>query len=100
MVTPAASGRPALTEFLKIAMVSTPVSVAAPKSADAPHETALLFPLASMTDVTVEPSGILCRKTARKTIQPNQLETRNADAMAMPSKKVWMISPRSTDQLR
>ena len=37
-----------------------------------------LRPPASITDETVKPSGILCRKIARKTIQPSQLETMKA----------------------
>ena len=52
-----------------------------------------------MIDVTVKPSGILCRKTARKMIQPSQLETRKPEAIAIPSKKVWIMSPMSTDKL-
>ena len=56
-----------------------------------------LRPLASMTELTVKPSGILCRKIARKISHPSQFDTRNPDAMAMPSKNVWMISPSSTE---
>ena len=55
-----------------------------------------LRPLASMTDDTVKPSGTLCRKMARKTIHPSQLETRKPDAIAMPSKNEWITRPSST----
>jgi len=41
-----------------------------------------------MTEVMVNPSGILCRKIARKMIQPSQLETRKPAVIAMPSKNV------------
>ena len=64
---------------------------------DANHDLPLLSPLASITEVTVKPSGILCRNTARKMTQPSQLEIRKPDVMAMPSKNVWIIRPTSTD---
>jgi len=62
--------------------------IATPSSTDAPQATRRLWPLASMTEATVNPSGILCRKMARKMIHPSQLETRKPEAMAMPSKNV------------
>jgi hypothetical protein len=69
-------------------MVSTPASVAAPNTIEEPQAMLRLRPLASMIEATVKPSGILCRKTARKMIQPSQLETMKPEAMAIPSKKV------------
>ena len=47
-----------------------------------------LRPLASITELTVNPSGILCRKIARKISHPSQFETRKPEAIAMPSKNV------------
>ena len=58
----------------------TPPRVAAPKSAEAPHAYRRLRPLASITEATVNPSGILWRKTARKMIHPSQFETRKPDS--------------------
>ena len=81
-------------------MVSTPARVDAPSSIDAPQAMPRLRPLASMTDAMVNPSGILCRKMARKMTHPSQLETMKPEAIAMPSKKVWMISPMSTEYPR
>ena len=83
-----------------MAMVSTPASVASPNSTEANHDRFLLKPLASITEVTVKPSGILCRKTARKMTQPSHGEMRKPAVMAMPSKKVWIIKPKSTDTRR
>ena len=62
----------------------TPASVAAPSSAAA--RTALCFPLplASTTEATVNPSGSLWRKTARKITAPSQGDEeprRNRDAV-------------------
>ena len=71
-----------------------------PSITEANHERCLLNPLASITEVTVKPSGILCRKTARKMIQPNHGEIRKPAVMAMPSKKVWIINPNRTDTRR
>jgi len=88
MVTPADRGKPKLTSRRKIAIVITPATVAAPSSMDAPQANARLRPLASITDEMVNPSGILCRKTATKMIQPSAWETRNPEAIAMPSKNV------------
>src|SRR5947199_231454 len=47
-------------------------------------------------DAAVNPSGTLCKNTARKITQPSQLETRKPEAMAIPSKNVWMASPSRT----
>ena len=66
----------------------TPATVAAPSATEAPHENARLRPLASITDDTVNPYGILCRKTAIKIIHPSAGETRNPEAIAIPSKNV------------
>ena len=44
--------------------------------------------LASITEATVKPSGILWRKMARKITQPSQLDTMKPEAMAIPSKNV------------
>ena len=54
---------------------------------DAPQAVPRLRPLASMTELTVKPSGILCRKIAKKMSHPSQFDTRNPDAIAIPSKK-------------
>ena len=61
-----------------MAMVSTPASVASPSMTDANHDRRLLSPLASITEVTVKPSGILCRKTARKMTHPSQIGNEEA----------------------
>src|SRR5438067_13034979 len=55
------------------------------------------LPAANITEATAKPSGILCINTARKISQPSLPETRNPEAMAMPSKKVWIISPSTTE---
>ena len=81
-------------------MVSTPARVDAPNSIDAPQAMRRLCPLASMTDAIVNPSGILCRKMATKMTHPSQFETMNPEAIAMPSKKVWMTNPMSTEYPR
>src|SRR2546426_4904065 len=86
MVTPADNGNPKLTSCRSSAMASTPASVAAPSRIEAPQAIPRLWPLASMTEATVNPSGILWRKTARKMTHPSQLETIKPDAMAIPSK--------------
>src|ERR1039457_4010721 len=88
IVTPADSGRPKLTSWRKTAIVITPATVAMPSATDDPQANPRLRPLASITDETVNPSGILCRKTATKIIQPSAGETRNPDAIAIPSKNV------------
>src|SRR6516225_7231365 len=64
-------------------MVNTPASVARPSITEANQDFPLLSPLASMTDVTVNPSGILCKKTARKMIKPrrNQKPRGNGDTV-------------------
>ena len=59
-----------------------------PNSMDDPQAKARLRPLASITDEMVNPSGILWRKTATKMIQPSACETRNPEAIAIPSKNV------------
>ena len=64
---------------------------------EVPQAKLRLRPLASITDAMVKPSGILCRKTAMKMTQPSQLETMKPEAMAMPSKNVWMSRPTSTE---
>src|SRR5262249_38592522 len=96
-VTPAASGKPTPTECCVNAMTATPAIVASPNRTEDPQANPRLFPDASITDATVEPSGILCRNTARKITQPSQFETRNPEVMAIPSKNVWIISPISTE---
>jgi hypothetical protein len=60
-------------------MVSTPANVAAPNNADAPQAIRRLCPLASMTEATVNPSGILCRKMAKKIIHPSPFEKPGGD---------------------
>ena len=52
-----------------------PASVAAPKAADDRNATRPLCPLASISDATVNPSGILCKKIAIKIIPPSHVET-------------------------
>ena len=52
-----------------------PASVAAPRIADDANAAARLCPLASISDATVNPSGILCRKIATKITPPSQVET-------------------------
>jgi len=54
----------------------------------------LLRPLASMMEEAVETSGTLCRITARKMIQPSQPEIKKPEAIAMPSKNVWITRPK------
>ena len=55
-------------------MVTTPASVAPPRTTDAPHAVPRLRPLASMTELTVKPSGTLCRNTAKKISQPKAFD--------------------------
>src|SRR5436853_3029565 len=86
-----------LTEREKAATVSTPIMVAVPSIAEAAQAVLLLRPLASITEAAVKPSGILCRKTARKIIHPSQVETKKPEAIAIPSKNVWMISASITE---
>ena len=76
-------------------VIETPTSaiklraiVASPSSTEPNQATLRLRPLASITDAMVKPSGILCRKTAKKISHPSQSETMKPEAMAMPSKKV------------
>ena len=96
-MTPAEIGSPALTERVEIAITRTPARVAAPSNMEAPQAVARLCPLANITEAMVNPSGTLCRKTARKIIQPNHTEIMKPEAMAMPSKKVWITNPSSTE---
>ena len=54
---------------------------------------ARLCPLASISDATVKPSGSLCRKIATNTTLPSHVDTKNAEAIATPSKNVWITRP-------
>src|SRR5258707_3040048 len=67
---------------------STPATVATPNNPAARMALRLPCPLASTTDATVNPSGSLCRNTAKNITAPSQVETRNPAATATPSKNV------------
>ena len=54
-------------------------------------------PPASITLAIVNPSGILCRNTAKKSIQPSQCDSTNPDPIATPSKKVCVANPSRTE---
>src|ERR1700689_1331009 len=99
MATPAARGKPARTQPGKKLITSTPASVAAATITAEDKAAARLWPLASITEATVKPSGSLCRRMAIKMIQPSQEERTKPDAMATPSNKEWAAKPATTELL-
>src|SRR5947207_14490765 len=76
---------------------ATPASVAAPSIAAAPMACPPERPPASIRLDTVTPSGSLWRKMAMNTITPSVGRTRNALAMATPSKNVCNSRPTTAE---
>src|ERR1700678_3163177 len=99
MATPAAIGRPARTQPGKKLITTTPAKVAAATITAEVSAALRLWPLASITDATVKPSGNLCSRMAMKMIQPSQEESTKPDAMATPSKREWAARPATTELL-
>src|SRR3984957_5171744 len=94
-VTPAENGNAAPTTSPSANISAIPKSVAPPKIADDQNAARRLCPLANINDATVNPSGSLWRNIARKITNPSEVETRRPDAIATPSKNVWITSPSS-----
>ncbi len=78
-------------------MISTPATVAAATIAAEVRAAPRLWPLASITDATVKPSGSLCSRMAMKMIQPSQEDSTKPEAMATPSKREWDARPATTE---
>src|SRR5271168_2995727 len=99
MATPAATGKPARTQLGKRLITRTPARVAEATMTAELSAATRLWPLASMTEATVNPSGSLCSRMATKMIQPNQEEITKPEAMATPSKREWAARPATTELL-
>src|SRR6266851_9426622 len=95
-VTPPESGSAYFNCPCSELVSNTPAIVATPNNPAARIALRFPCPLASTTDATVNPSGSLCRNTAKNITAPSHVETRNPAAIATPSKKVWIVSPTST----
>src|SRR5580698_7034051 len=99
MATPAATGRPARTQAGKKLITNTPAKVAEATITAELSAATRLWPLASITEATVNPSGNLCSRMATKMIQPNQDEIWKPEAMATPSNREWAARPATTELL-
>src|ERR1700733_10542200 len=99
MATPAATGRPARTQEGKKLITSPPANVAAATITAEVSAALRLWPLASITEATVKPSGSLWSRMATKIIQPSQEESTKPEAMATPSNSEWAASPATTELL-
>jgi hypothetical protein len=86
-----------LTSDGKRLMTRTPATVVAPRNKAEFRAARRLRPPAIITLATVKPSGILCRKMAKKSTQPSQFESAKPEPMATPSKKVWVARPNRTE---
>ena len=93
MVTPADKASAWPTTPVKTLISITPPMVARPRIAEAARAVPRDAPVASMSDPTAKPSGSLCRSTATKRTTPSGRLIRKPEAMATPSKKVWMARP-------
>ena len=87
-VTPPERGKAYFNWLCKTVVNKTPNNVATPNNPAARIALRRPCPLASTADATVNPSGSLCKKTATKTTVPSQVDIRNPDAIATPSKNV------------
>src|SRR6202167_6771093 len=99
MATPAATGKPARTQPGKKLITSTPARVAEATITAELSAATRLWPLASMTEATVNPSGSLCSRIATKMIQPSQVESTKPEAMATPSNRECAARPATTELL-